>query len=67
MIKEKIYHGSSEDLGGELAHKFLIDNISPEHLTLKLCNTETKKLLGYRLNDNQGFINLTKVNVSLVC
>ncbi len=64
MIMEKIYHGRYEDLGGELTFKFLIDSISPVHLTLKPITTETKELLGYRSDDDQGIINLTKVNDS---
>ena len=64
MIKEKIYHGRYEDLGGELTFKFLIDSISPEHLTLKPITTETNQLLGYSADGGQGIINLTKVKVS---
>ncbi|MBK9507055.1 MAG: hypothetical protein IPO03_17015 [Bacteroidetes bacterium] len=64
MIKEKTYHGRYEDLGGELTFKFRIDSISPEHLTLKPITTETKEIYGYSSDDDQGIINLTKVNDS---
>ncbi|MBL0281327.1 MAG: hypothetical protein IPQ11_13490 [Bacteroidetes bacterium] len=61
---EKIYHGRYEDLGGELTFKFLIDSISPVHLTLKPITTETKNSWDSESDDDRGIINLTKVNDS---